>query len=164
MISNVQYTKKPNIVQQVNILNKYCHCFRSRTLKIRPDRNSLNYLAVEKFKDIHWNHERPHPSKLKKLLNPYMYCLYIFVIRNSMLHMSSSKWQTPPALGCGPWRDLRTSVGLGNPGSTLRTPPVTVWSSSGYKLTGIYTLMMPSYALPSSLKLCLLKMERWVIL
>lgn len=49
MISNVQYTKKPNIVQQVNILNKYCHCFRSRTLKIRPDRNSLNYLAVEKF-------------------------------------------------------------------------------------------------------------------
>lgn len=49
MISNVQYTKKPNIVQQVNILDKYCHCFRSKTLKIRPDRNSLNYLAVEKF-------------------------------------------------------------------------------------------------------------------
>lgn len=43
-----------------------------------------------------------------------------------MLHMSSSKWQTRPALGCGPWRDLQTSVCHGNRGSTLRTPQVTV--------------------------------------
>lgn len=50
MISNVhEYTKKPNLVQQVNILNKYCHCFRSRTLEIRPDRYSLNYLSAVKF-------------------------------------------------------------------------------------------------------------------
>lgn len=50
MISNVHgYTQKPNLVQQVNILIKYCHCFRSRTLEIRPDRYSLNYLSAVKF-------------------------------------------------------------------------------------------------------------------
>lgn len=50
MISNVhEYTEKPNLVQQVNILNKYHQCFRSRTLEIRPDRYSLNYLSAVKF-------------------------------------------------------------------------------------------------------------------
>lgn len=50
MISNIhEYTKKPNLVQQVNILNKYHHFFRSRTLEIMPDRYSLNYLSAVKF-------------------------------------------------------------------------------------------------------------------
>lgn len=67
MISNVHgYTKKANLVQQVNILNKYCHCFRSRTLEIRPDRYSLNYLSAVKFNMKIFGNLRNKKSALKK--------------------------------------------------------------------------------------------------
>lgn len=70
MISNVhEYTKKPNLVQQVNILNKYCHCFRSRTLEIRPDRYSLNYLSAVKFDMKIFGNLRNKKSALKKRKN-----------------------------------------------------------------------------------------------
>lgn len=71
MISNVhEYTKKPNLVQQVNILIKYCHCFRSRTLEIRPDRYSLNYLSAVKFNMKIFGNLRNKSALKKKKKHP----------------------------------------------------------------------------------------------